>query len=148
MGSALPDIGASAWRLVRTPNPEGGRDAISIMRTADTSQSDLDLAGLMLRCGDSATEVLFVVIQPFSPRVHPKVTLQTGSTTNEFMATIVAPGSLVLLPAEAATLPERPWQSATELHVLIEGDERSVRGVIPLTGLATALQLLHSNCQR
>jgi hypothetical protein len=38
------------WHLVRTRNPYGGADAISIMRTADASRSDLDLAGLMIRC--------------------------------------------------------------------------------------------------
>ncbi len=39
------------WRLVRTRNPTGGPEAVSIMQTADIAKSDLDLAGMMLRCG-------------------------------------------------------------------------------------------------
>ena len=42
--NALP----GAWRLVRTSNPSGGRDAVSIMHTADIARSDVDFAGLML----------------------------------------------------------------------------------------------------
>src|SRR5437899_1091146 len=48
------------WRLVRTPNPRGGADAVSIMRTADSSRSDIDLAGMAVRCGEIGAEVLVV----------------------------------------------------------------------------------------
>lgn len=135
------------WRLVRTPNP-AGRDAVAIMQTADISRSDLDLAGLMLRCGDGATEVLFVVVQPFRPRAHPKITVATGAKGIVFTGSVVPPGLMVLLPAEAAALAAGPWQSAKELRVLIEDAQDSVRGVIPLSGLGPALQLLQSNCPR
>src|SRR5208282_1565839 len=33
--------GAGTWRLVRTPNPTGGPQAVSIMQTADIARSDL-----------------------------------------------------------------------------------------------------------
>src|SRR5271168_4825245 len=33
------------WRLVRSPDPRGGPDAVSIMHTADVSRSDPDFAG-------------------------------------------------------------------------------------------------------
>src|SRR5882757_2159539 len=39
-----------SWPLVRTPHPQGGPQAVAIMRTADTARSDPDLAGLMIRC--------------------------------------------------------------------------------------------------
>src|SRR5690349_8808273 len=42
--SSTPEATSSQdpWPLVRTPNPKGGKDAVSIMRTADTAQSDPD----------------------------------------------------------------------------------------------------------
>ena len=43
------------WRLVRTPNPQGGKEAISIMRGAELSGSDPDFAGLMLRCAETVS---------------------------------------------------------------------------------------------
>jgi hypothetical protein len=139
---------AGAWRLVRTPNPAGGHEAISIMQTADTARSDLDLAGLMLRCGDTAIEVVLVVIQPFPPRAHPKITVSAGPTTTQFTGNVVPPGPLVALPLEAAALARGAWQSAKELRVLIEDDGGTVRGVIPLAGLGPALALLQANCQQ
>lgn len=53
------------WHFVRTRNPYGGVDAISIMHTADTSRSDLDLAGLMIRCSKGGTEVAVVLLRPY-----------------------------------------------------------------------------------
>src|ERR1700678_3016016 len=57
-----------SWRLVRTPNVRGGADAVSIMHIADSSRSDLDLAGLTLRCGENGIEALVVVVEPRPPR--------------------------------------------------------------------------------
>src|SRR2546423_8415413 len=42
--------GKDFWRMIRTPAPRGGPEAVAIMRTADTAQSDPDLAGLIIRC--------------------------------------------------------------------------------------------------
>src|ERR1700744_1094084 len=42
---------AGGWRLVKTPNPNGGPEAVSVMHVSDTAKSDLSLAGLTLRCG-------------------------------------------------------------------------------------------------
>src|SRR5437870_12087111 len=44
------------WRLVRTHNPRGGEDAVSVMHTADPFRSDPDFAGLTLRCAETGTE--------------------------------------------------------------------------------------------
>ena len=70
---AQPSAGRSTgtWRLVRTPNPRGGPDAVSIMQTAEPMRSDLDLAGLMLRCAERDIEVVVVLLKPFPPRAHP-----------------------------------------------------------------------------
>jgi hypothetical protein len=137
---------ADTWRLVRTPNPAGGRDAVSVMHTADVFRSDLDFAGLMLRCGDNTIEALLVLVRPFPRRAHPTVTVGVGPTRTEFTASVVPPGALVLLPPRAAALAAGPWQAMPELTIRIEDGEGPIRGVVPLTGLRRALHLLRSNC--
>src|SRR5262249_29637112 len=76
--TAFAATNAGTWRLVRTPNPRGGPDAVSIMQTADATRSDIDLAGLTLRCSDTGFDVLVVFLKPFPPRRHPKVKLTTA----------------------------------------------------------------------
>jgi hypothetical protein len=135
-----------AWRLVRTPNPTGGREAVSITRTADVSKSDLEFAGLMLRCGETSVEVLIVSVRAFSPRAHPKLKITVGSANMEFVASVVPPDVLLLLPRDATALASGAWQAATELAVTIEDEQRPIHGVVPLVGLGHALALLRSNC--
>jgi hypothetical protein len=134
------------WRLVRAPDPIGGREAISVTRTADVSKSDPEFAGLMLRCGERSIEVLIVLVRAFQPRFHPKVEVSAGSATAEFTASVVSPEVLLLLPHEATALAAGPWQAATELAVTVEDERGAIRGVVPLTGLGNALALLKSNC--
>jgi hypothetical protein len=134
------------WRLVRTPDPIGGREAVSITRTADVSKSDLEFAGLMLRCGERSVEVLIVLVRAFPPRVHPKVQISTGSATVEFTATVVPPEVLLLLPRDATVLAAGSWQGASELAVTVEDERGPIRGVVPLAGLGHALALLKSTC--
>jgi hypothetical protein len=141
-GAAADD----AWRLVRTPDPAGGRDAVSITRTADVSKSDLEVAGLMLRCGERSVEVLIVMVRAFPPRAHPKVKLAAGSSTVELTANVVPPDVLLLLPSDATALAAGAWQAATELSVTVEDQQGAIRGFIPLTGIGHALALLRSNC--
>jgi hypothetical protein len=143
--------GTGPWRLVRTSNPAGGREAVSVMKTADLTKSDIDFAGLMLRCGDGNIEVLIVLVRPLPPRAHPKVTVTVGSKTTEFIATVVPPGAEVLLPQEASFLASGPWQAAAELAVevgAVEGDDQPtpIQGVISLAGLGAALARLQANC--
>ena len=134
------------WRLVRTPDPVGGRDAVSITRTADVSKSDLEFAGLMLRCEERSVEVLIVLVRAFPPRAHPSVKVTAGSATAQFTASVVPPEVLLLLPREATSLAAGPWQAATELTVTVEDERGAIRGIVPLTGLGHAMALLRSNC--
>ena len=143
---ALRPQGRGSWRLVRTPNPEGGRDAVSVMQTADVSRSDLDFAGLVIRCGETGIEVLVVVVEPLRPRTHPTVVVSDGATTTRFTASVVPPGALVLLPPEAATLAMGPWQSPSDLSIELDDDGGRLRGVIPVQGMKGALHELHANC--
>jgi hypothetical protein len=135
------------WQLARTPDPARGRESFSITKIADANRSDHDVAGLMLRCGEGATtEVLVVLAEPLRSRTHPKVTVSAGATTTPFTASVVTPGDLVLLPEKASALVEHAWRSTAELAVAIADDHHSLRGVIPLTDISTAMQTLQSNC--
>jgi hypothetical protein len=144
---ALPDArSVGTWRLVRTPNPRGGADAVSIMQTADAARSDIDLVGLTLRCSDTGFDVIVVFLKPFPPRTHPKVELTTGGATVHLEATVIPPGAAISLPAEATTLVKGPWQSSSELAIEVEDDGNAIRGFISLAGLGPALSLLAPNC--
>jgi hypothetical protein len=138
---------ADTWRLVRTPNPAGGRDAVSIMQIADISGSDLEFAGLMLRCNDTSIDVLIVLVRPLAPHSHPTVEFKTGSKPVQFTANVLAPGALLLLPPEAAALAVGPWQGLPKLSITVEGEYGLISGVVSLTGLTNALQVLRANCQ-
>lgn len=143
--SHQPDV-IGGWHLLRTPNPTGGRPAVSVMQGADIAHSDPDLAGLMLRCGKDATEVLVVLAHYLPPAAHPKVKVVAGKQNTELVGSVVPPGLSVLLPAQATTLTATSWQAARELAVTITDGEGTIRGVIPLAGLSGALQMLRSNC--
>jgi hypothetical protein len=140
----------SGWKLIRTPNPQGGTDAVSIIRTADLGRSDPDLAGLMLRCAGPDFEVLVVVVRPLPPRARPGVTLQVGSRTTRFDATVVAPGAALLLPGSAAAMARGLWQGAPEATVEVDEETAPVRlrGAVSLAGLGSAIATLLASCPR
>jgi|HubBroStandDraft_6_1064221.scaffolds.fasta_scaffold505215_2 hypothetical protein len=146
-----PSLTTGPWRLVRTPNPAGGPDAVSVMKTADVTKSDIDLAGLMLRCGKSNFDVRLVLVRPLPPRARPKVTATASGRTADLIGSVVPPGAEVLLPQEATALASGPWQIAPDLSVEVgpvEGDDppTPIRGVIALAGLGAALAQLQANC--
>jgi hypothetical protein len=140
---------SGTWQLARTPNPSGGPDSVSIMRIENPTPSEQDVAGLMLRCAEGATtNVLIVLAAPLPLLAHPKVIVVAGATTTEFIASIVPPGTLVLLPEKASALVEKTWQAVPELAVSIKDNNRALRGVIPLEHINNAMQTLQSNCPK
>jgi hypothetical protein len=137
------------WQLTRTANPSGGPDSISITKITNPAPTAQDVAGLMLRCAEGATtNVLIVLAAPLPARAHPKVTVVAGAATADFIASVVPPGALVLLPEKASALVEKTWQSVPELAVSITDSNRALRGVIPLEDLSKAMQELQSNCPK
>jgi hypothetical protein len=134
------------WRLLRTPDPRGGADAVAIMRTADMAQSDLGFAGLMLRCGQGTIETVIVTTEPFPPRAQPKVKIVAGASEVRFDAKVVPPFSALLLPAEAIQLADGPWQSLARLSVEIDDGQNTIHGTIALMGLGPALTTLRTSC--
>jgi hypothetical protein len=137
---------AGGWRLVRTPNPRGGTDAISIMRTAETLKSDLDLAGLMIRCNKGRTEVVVVLIAPLPLRARPQVVLGKPGNQMKLEASVAAPGTAVLLPESVSSLVNGQWKNLSELVVRIQQGQTSIRGVIALAGLPSAYNELLMSC--
>lgn len=143
---APPEGGLEGWRLVRTPGPDKN-DVVSIMRTADIMRSDAEFAGIMIRCrAKSALQIAFVVITPFHPRSHPKITVGINHSNMQFQAEVIAPGSLVALPNEAEVLAKGAWRSAKELTVDIEGEGAKIHGIVSLENLSGAIAQLQASC--
>jgi hypothetical protein len=136
----------SGWRLVRTPNPAGGRDAIWITHTADVSDSDLDFAGLMFRCQDDTIQMAIILTRPLPPGTNPQVTITVGATTAKFAASVAPPGVVVLLPAAATSSADDYERAAPDLVISLAQGQGAIRGVVPLAGLTAALQTLRSSC--
>lgn len=134
------------WRLVKSKNPDGGADAISVMHVVDSAKSDTRLAGLNLQCGQDGIEVLLIVLEPLSRSTRPNVALIAGERRTEFQASVIQGGLALLLPADAANLATIDWQNANELSVEIGATPTAIRGAVPIAGLATALGYLQHNC--
>ena len=137
---------AGDWHLVRTHNPQGGPDAISIMHTADTSRSDLELAGLMIRCSRSGTEVVVVLLRTFPLRARPHVLFGKPGHETQFEATVAPPGTAVLVPGDATTLISGPWQTQGDLFIQVIDGQTTVAGVVALAGLQPAFKALVTSC--
>jgi hypothetical protein len=156
--AALPSYPKAdgTWHLLRTANPRGGADALSMSHTADMTHSDLNLAGLLLRCNsphdtgldprETGSDVVIVVITPFPPRAKPSVVIGADGKEWHFEAGVLPPGAELLLPAEAADLAAGPWQLAHELAIKVSFLDRSFGGVIPIDGMTAALATLTANC--
>lgn len=137
---------AGGWRLVRTQNPHGGSDAISIMHTADTSKSDSDLAGLMIRCHGRSTEVVVVLLRAFQPRARPHVLFSQPGHETPFDATVAAPGTAIVLPGTGEFLVSEPWLGQSDLSIRVSYEQTTIAGVIPLRGLQAAFKILVTDC--
>jgi hypothetical protein len=133
---------AGKWRLVRTPNPREGHDVVSIMATAELSGSDIDFAGLNLRCVGQDFEILVFLIRPLRPRARPAISMN-GQT---FQGSVVSPGTAILLSKDASVFAKEQWQSLPNLSVDIEGDDTKTHGLVSLKGFDTALQTLLVSC--
>jgi len=137
---------SGGWHYVRTPNPQGGPAAVSIMHTADTSKSDLEFAGLTIRCGDGGTQILIILLRAFPLRARPHVIFGRAGHETQFEGTIAPPGTAILVPGNAANLVEGLWQTQADLFVRVTDGPTSVSGVVALTGLQPAFKALVANC--
>jgi hypothetical protein len=134
------------WRLVRTKNPGGTAETISVMHVADTAKSDIGLAGLSLRCSLASFEVVLITLEHLPRASRPNVILTVGSDRNQFQASVAQSGEELVLPQAASGLATGKWQSGTELSVEIETQPNPIRGIVPIRGLSAALRLLSPLC--
>jgi hypothetical protein len=142
-GQSLQD----PWPLVVTPRSATGREAISIMRTADTTRSDPDLAGLMIRCQEKpGFEALLALVRPLPPRAQRDVVVGSGAARSVLHAEVSSLGTGVVLPVEPTAFTTGPWRGLKELSVIIKDPEAEIHGVILLDGLAPAMAKLSARC--
>ncbi|MFT4115670.1 hypothetical protein [Bradyrhizobium sp.] len=137
----------SPWPLIKTPRPGGGPDAIAVMRTPDTSRSDPDLAGLMIRCREkSGLEVLLALVRPYPPRSKRDVTLTWAASESTVTAMSSDTGTALVLPIDPTMLVTGPGRQSKALAVKIHDPEGDIRGVIPLDGASGSISVLSASC--
>lgn len=138
-----------SWPLVRTPHPQGGPEAVSIMRTADTTRSDPELAGLMIRCAENpGLEAILALLRPIPPRSKRDVVVAAGGAQVLLHAEVTPAGTALLLPVETSTFTTGPWRNAREIAVTVKDPDGEIRGVIPIDGIGPAMAKLSANCPR
>jgi hypothetical protein len=134
------------WRLVKARDPGSTSETVSAMHAADTVKSDVDLAGLSLRCAPGGLQVVLILLSSLPRADHPKVILTAGTGRNEFEASVAQTGEALLLPMAAAGLAAGDWQRASELSIEIETKSNHIRGIVPIGGLSAALRSLSPHC--
>ncbi len=133
---------AGKWRLDRTADPRDGHDIVSIMATAELSGSDVDFAGLDLRCAGQDFEILVFLIGPLPPRAQPTIAMN-GMT---FQGSVISPGTAILLPRSASVLAQEQWQSLSSVSIDVEDDATKIHGLVSLEGFRAASQKLAGAC--
>src|SRR5262245_39076503 len=68
-----------SWRFVRLPSTPDTTSAVAIMHAPELSSSDLNFAGLMLRCSKNNLQVMIALVEPFPPRSQTQVTIASGA---------------------------------------------------------------------
>jgi hypothetical protein len=141
---------SDSWPLVRTPHPRGGGgpDAVSVMRTADTTRSDPELAGLMIRCAEKpGLEIVLALVRPIPPRSRRDVVVVAAGAAQVLLhAEVTSAGTALLLPVETSTFTAGPWSNTKEIAVTIRDPDGEIRGVIPIDGIGRAMAKLSANC--
>ncbi|MGV7217070.1 hypothetical protein [Bradyrhizobium sp. UFLA05-112] len=147
---AAPAAPSSTWKFTRTQGAKEGESFAAIMKTADTTQSDLDFAGLIVRCAPKGKiDVLVALIRPLPPRSRPQVTITSASGGSQtFEASMAGAGVAVLLPDEVAAFAGGKWQVTASLTVTVKEKESDseIKGLVALNGLREAFNSLLTNC--
>ena len=139
---------SSVWKFSRTQGGKDGESFAAITKTADTTQSDPDFAGLIVRCAPKGKiDVLVALIRPFPPRSRPKVTIAvSGGGTLTVDASMAAAGAAVLLPNEVSAFAAGKWQTSASLSVVVKESDSEIKGLVSLNGLREAYHSLLANC--
>jgi hypothetical protein len=133
------------WRLVKTRDTGSNSEIVSVMHVADIAKSDINLAGLSLRCAQDGLQAVLILLEPLPRSSHPSVVVKAETKTFEAQATVIQGGEALLLPGLESRLTSGAWQTAAELSIEIAAPG-AIRGVVPIRGLAAALRSLSPNC--
>ncbi|MGY4615527.1 hypothetical protein ACVWZ4_000754 [Bradyrhizobium sp. USDA 4472] len=134
------------WRLAKTRDSSSSAEIVSVMHVADISKSDINLAGLSLRCGQDGLQAVLILLAPLPRSSRPSVVVKTSTKRSEFEAVVTQAGEALLLPGLASTLASGAWQTASELSIEIATGPNPIEGVVPIRGLVAALNSLPPNC--
>jgi hypothetical protein len=134
------------WRLVKSRNPSGGGEIVSVMHAVDTAKSDVGLAGMSLRCGAIGPEVILILLDPVQTTGRLPVTLKTGSIKTQFEASVLQDGRAILLPLAATAVSNAAKRGTTEISITVDTQPQTINGIVPLTGLLSALNSLSVHC--
>jgi hypothetical protein len=135
---AQPEMGG--WRFVRSPSTPDTTSAVAIMHAPELSSSDLNFAGIILRCSKNNLQVMIALVEPFPPRSQTQVTIASGADEIKLTGTVIGPGLAILLPPEASALAETAWRSLDRISINVEKDNTKLKATVALTGLPAALQ--------
>lgn len=143
-------LSASRWRFVHVLSPVTGRSSPALLQVADLNHSDPGFIGTMIRCDathdPAALMMIFVVAQPFPPRVRPKVTLRNGMHAIIFTADVIPPGASISIPLNVKAQIHSAWRDATDVSVQINYRDMTLHGLIGLAGLSGELPDLAMAC--
>jgi hypothetical protein len=138
----------SGWHLSGTQDANSGASLFSLMHAADFRKSDLNFAGIVLRCASGPIEVLLAVIEPYPPRARVNVTLKLDETPElSFVGNVVPPGAMIRLPPEGAAYLSQRIHSVRELRVQLFYEKKlETKGAVDLVGFSDAIDSLKSKC--
>ena len=66
----------------------------------------------MLRCTKQGIEPVIVVVEPFSPQAHPKITLRADDLELYFEGKPLPTGAGLRVPADGLDLINGPWKGS------------------------------------
>jgi hypothetical protein len=100
-----------------------GASIPALLQVADLTHSDPGFIGTMIRCDAThkpATLVMiFVVAEPFPPRVRPKVTLRNRTHTITFLGDVISPGASISIPLDVTAQIQSAWRDVSDVFVQI-----------------------------
>jgi hypothetical protein len=136
------------WPLIKTPRPGGHGDAFAIMRTGDTTESDPDFAGLMIRCREQpGIEVALALIRPLPPHSKRDVVILPDAGRLVLHAETAPPGTALVLPIDATAFTTGDWRELKQLSIKVIDPDGDIKGVVPLDGVGPAIARLADACQ-
>ncbi|MGT2437749.1 hypothetical protein ACU4GH_20155 [Bradyrhizobium betae] len=131
---------------MKSRDPSGGGEIVSVMHAVDTAKSDVGLAGMSLRCGAIGPEVILILLDRVQSTGRLSVTLKTGSINTQFEASVLQDGRAILLPLAVTAVSNAAKRGTAEVSITVNTRPQTINGIVPLAGLLSALNSLSIHC--